>query len=120
MPERKMLDVTTAHLRRQDRHVMEALAVEQNAEDGFPRPHVYKQEYGWYISTGIMYGESVEDGENDLREAGFSEEFIKLIVHAHSLDCALVNFDSDGDLEPGFEVFDQETDEPTDPATFRL
>lgn len=120
MPERKMLDVTTAHLRKQDRHAMEALGAAQNPEGGFPLPHVYEQEFGWYISTGIMYGDSVEEGEDVLREAGFSEEFIKLIVHAHSLDCALVNFDRDGELEPGFDVFDEETDEPTDPATFNL
>ena len=120
MPERKMLDVTTAHLRRQDREVLDELAAVQNDEGGFPVPHVYRQECGWYISAGVMYGGEDDEAANVLRDAGFSEDFIALMAHAQSLDCAIVNFDRDGDVEPGFAVFDEDTDEPTDPATFRL
>lgn len=118
MAERKMLDVTTAHLRRQDREALEALSAAQNEDGGFPVPHVYKQEFGWYISAGVMYGGEDDEAANTLRDAGFSEEFIAMMVHAQTLDCAIVNFDRDGDVEPGFAVFDEETDEPTDPAAF--
>lgn len=111
MPMRTMLDVTTGHLKKQDREALQRLADSQKSED-WPTPHVYEQEYGWYISAGVMYGnDSVSDGQEELREAGFSDEFIALMTYAYENDVAIVNFDADGEPEPGFKLFDEITDE---------
>ncbi len=110
MPMRTLLDVTTGHLKKQDREALQRLADTQKKEN-WPSPHVYEQEYGWYISTGVMYGDDVAEGQECLREVGFSEEFIALMTYAQQNDVAMVNFDADGEPEPGFKIFDEDTDE---------
>lgn len=110
MPTRTMLDVTTGHLKKQDREALQRLADSQKTEN-WPSPHVYEQEYGWYISAGVMYGDDVAEGQERLREVGFSEEFIALMTYAQENDVAMVNFDADGEPEPGFKIFDEDTDE---------
>lgn len=110
MPTRTMLDVTTGHLKKQDREALQRLADSQKTEN-WPSPHVYEQEYGWYISAGVMYGDDVAEGQERLREVGFSEEFIALMTYAQENDVAMVNFDADGEPEPGFKIFDENTDE---------
>jgi len=110
MPMKTMLDVTTGHLKKQDREALQRLADRQRV-DNWPTPHVYQQQYGWYISAGVMYGNDVADGQEELRLAGFSEEFIALMTHAYENDVAIVNFDADGYQEPGFKLFDEDTDE---------
>jgi hypothetical protein len=110
MPMRTLLDVTTGHLKKQDREALQRLADSQKREN-WPRPHVYEQEYGWYISAGVMYDEDVAEGQGCLREEGFSEEFIALMTYAQENDIAMINFDADGEPEPGFKIFDEDTDE---------
>ncbi len=110
MPKRTMLDVTTGHLKKQDREALQRLADTQKSEN-WPVPHVYEQEYGWYISAGFMYYDDVAEGQERLREEGFSEEFIALMTYAQENDVAMVNFDADGEPEPGFKIFDENTDE---------
>lgn len=110
MPIKTMLDASTLHLRKQDRDALQRLAESQKSEN-WPTPHVYEQGYGWYISAGIMYGDNVADGQERLREEGFSEDFIALMTSAKERDIAMVSFDSDAEPEPGFKLFDFETDE---------
>jgi hypothetical protein len=110
MPMRTLLDVTTGHLKKQDREALQRIADSQKAEN-WPTPHVYEQEYGWYISAGVMYGDDIVQGQERLRNEGFSEEFIALMTYAQENDVAMVNFDSDGEPEPGFKIFDEYTDE---------
>lgn len=116
MPIRNLLDVTTGHLKKQDREALQHLADTQKTEN-WPSPHVYEQEYGWYVSAGVMYGEDDDkEGQERLREAGFSEEFVALLTYAKENDVAMVNFDADGEPEPGFPLFDENTDELLDDA----
>lgn len=110
MPMRTLLDVTTGHLKKQDREALQRLADGQKTEN-WPTPHVYEQEFGWYISAGVMYGDDVAEGQDRLREQGFSEEFIALMTYAQENDVTMVNFDADGEPEPGFKIFDEDTDE---------
>jgi hypothetical protein len=105
-----MLDVTTGHLKKQDREALQHLADIQKTQE-WPIPHVYQQEYGWYISTGVMYGEQPAEGEDHLRDVGFSEEFIAMMTYAWKNDIAMINFDADGEPEPGFKIFDEHTDQ---------
>lgn len=118
MALRKLLDVTTAHLKKQDREALQHLADTQQTED-WPSPHVYSQEYGWYISAGVMYGEEISEGQDRLRNAGFSDEFIDILTYAKENDVAMVNFDAHAEPEPGFPTFDLYTDEiiPDEDAT---
>lgn len=110
MPMRTLLDVTTGHLKKQDREALQRLADAQKTEN-WPSPHVYEQEYGWHISAGVMYGDDIAEGQERLREQGFSEDFIALMTYAQENDVAMVTFDADGEPEPGFKIFDEDTDE---------
>lgn len=110
MPIKSMLDASTQHLKKQDREALQRLADSQKGEN-WPTPHVYEQEFGWYISAGVMYGDDVADGQERLREEGFSEEFIALMTSAKERDISMVSFDTDAEPEPGFKLFDEETDE---------
>jgi len=50
----------------------------------------------------------------EIREAGYSEEFIALYVNAWENDCVFLSMDRDNTYVPGFPVFDHDTGEMVD------
>jgi hypothetical protein len=111
MPVQKFFDLSTGHLTDQDRKLLEMYP----AKD---RPSgmaliAYPYEYGWTVSTSsVMEPETLEDHLDAIRAEGFSESFIKILMHAAGEKCWMVRFDSDAAHEPGFEVFEWESDAP--------
>lgn len=106
------LDVSTGHLRTSDRKLLEGYL--HNGEK-FPgqtlivRPYPY----GWMVITsGWDLTRDADDGfevrAQAARDEGFSEEFINLMRRAVEQKTVQLQFDRDGDPEPGFPIFDWE------------
>lgn len=110
MPVKNMLELSTMHLRKQDVAALEDLFADQPEAT----PHVYRTDDGYYVTTGVMFGGTLEDGANRLSDLGFTPEFAALMAHAAQNECGIMSFDNDAEPEPGFPLFDQETDELLD------
>lgn len=109
MPIVKVLDITTGHLKSTDdkllhQHVGDAGIFHCSALPG-----------GWYVSTAGWNSPDADDGiearSAAARAAGFSEEFIALMVSAVERDVHAIQFDRDGTPEPGFVTFDWENED---------
>lgn len=116
MPIQNMLELSSEHLRKQDREALELLS------DGQPSatPHVYPTQDGVYVTTGIMFAGSMEEGAERLEALGFTEEFAALMIHAAQQGCAMMHFDNEAEPEPGFPLFGQETDEAIDSSSLGM
>jgi hypothetical protein len=92
MSVRTFLDLSTAHLTNGDVELIEAEAMPMTC---------MTYEYGWIVSTAsLIDAEDREEYVADLREAGFSETFITLAVHAGKMGAWLLRFDCDEDIDP--------------------
>lgn len=98
------MDLSTAHLRVRDADLLEGIG---NGEIVGNLPVVMFNTRNGYIVDLRAERTTPEK----LSEFGFSDEFIALIEHARRNDATFVDFDNDADYEPGFSIFDQETDE---------
>lgn len=98
------MDVSTAHLRVRDAELLEGIVT---GEIVCNVPVVTFSTRNGYIVDLRAERTTPER----LAEFGFSDEFIALIDHARRNDAVFVDFDNDADYEPGFSIFDQETDE---------
>jgi hypothetical protein len=78
------LDASNAHITEKDSQLLEKLA------DG---DFILSREYGWWYYVSI---ELPEDQEQELREYGFSEAFIKLMWYAVAHDCHWILLDNEG------------------------
>src|SRR4051794_38848986 len=98
MPLLPFLDLSTAHLTDGD---VELLRSFSNDDPGF-----MEYEYGWVVSTAVMIsaGEFRESKLKFLRDAGFSETFITIALHAAVNGAWLMRFEMDADIEPGLPV----------------
>ena len=96
MSLRTFLDLSTAHLTYVDVELIEAEAVPMTC---------MTYDYGWIISTASLI-DAVEREQRvaQLREIGFSEEFIALAVHAGKMGSWLLRFDSSEEINPMLPV----------------
>jgi hypothetical protein len=96
MSLRTFLDLSTAHLTHEDVELIQAEAVPMTC---------MTYEYGWIISTAPLIDEEEREQKvADLHEAGFSEEFITLAVHAGKMGAWLMRFDCDEEIDPMLPV----------------
>jgi len=103
---RKMADVSTCHITRDDCLILEANAEAgsdpcfQNSIPAFPL-RVSKYEYGFYVSVPSLEDSqqagTLDDLRKDLLAAGMSEAFITLIHQAMKERFFAVNLDKDGE-----------------------
>jgi len=112
-----MLDISTGHLRKQDIEALERYTGNLEA-DGNLKLNASPQQYGWIVSTGVFYHGGSKDEDvhviEQLKQEGFSDEFIALLKHARDNAAAIIRFDRDASCEPGFPVFEYGTDERVD------
>lgn len=112
---RKLADVSTGHITREDCDVLEANA-SADSTPAFPL-RVTKYEYGFYIpipslrdmETGIESQDQVgilDTIRKDLLEAGMSEAFVTLIQQAMQEGIFVLNLDKDGEEVEELEKFD--------------
>jgi hypothetical protein len=96
MSLRTFLDLSTAHLTYEDVELIEAGAMPMTC---------MTYEFGWVVSTAPLIDEEErEDKVADLHEAGFSETFITLAVHAGKMGTWLLRFDCDEAIDPMLPV----------------
>jgi hypothetical protein len=95
MPLLPFLDLSAAHLTDGDVELLQTL---RHCEPGF-----MGDEYGFVVSTASL----ISDGDwklRRLRDAGFSEIFITIALHAAANGASLMRFDVDAEIEPGLPV----------------
>lgn len=96
MSLRTFLDLSAAHLKYEDVELIEAGAMPMTC---------MTYEFGWVVSTASLIDEEErEDRVADLHEAGFSETFITLAVHAGKMGTWLLRFDCDEAIDPMLPV----------------
>jgi len=107
----KALDISTGNMKSTDAKILEGYRVDPQ---GRKRPKGGTLivdpigNWGWTISTS-GWGEDTSERIQELREEGFSEEFINIMLYAYENDLDGVRFDCDADPEPGFPFFDWES-----------
>lgn len=96
------LDLSTGHLRVKDGDLLEGIGSSRIVGSG---PLLaYSTEHGYVVDMSFVRSDT------ELREFGFSDDFVTLIAHARANEAAFIDFDQDADYEPGFKIFDQVTD----------
>lgn len=96
------LDLSTGHLRVKDGDLLEGIGSGKIV--GSVPLLAYSTEHGHVVDMSFVRSDS------ELREFGFSDDFVALISHARANESAFIDFDQDADYEPGFKIFDQVTD----------
>lgn len=100
---KKMLDLSTAHMSPQDMELVERYA---GAGRVVSLPRLYPHTYGAFLFT-CSDPYSVECAVKALREAGFSEAFIRIYeMGCSDGEIVAINFDGDADQFEGLEVFE--------------
>lgn len=104
---RKLADVSTKHITRDDCLILEANAGVDRDPSAFPL-RVSAYEYGFYIPIPCLTDDknTVEELRNDLREAGMSDAFITLIHQAMNEQVFVLNLDSDGEEVEELKTFE--------------
>lgn len=97
---KRVLDINTGHLRPRDIEKLNEIL-----EFGKPPFRIHEYEYGFVVAVGTMYG-NTDDAIVRIKEIGLSDEFVRLMQHAHANEAMLIQFDTDADIEPGFPIFD--------------
>lgn len=99
LPVGKFLDVSTAHITAKD---YELLDIDFDAKQ--PAAIVFrKDDHGFFVHVPH---DDVEEYEQELREAGYSEEFTKLIQLARAEGASLLCVDADGSVSDKLPHFD--------------
>jgi hypothetical protein len=96
-------DLSTGHLRVGDSDLLEGIG--SSAIVGTVPLLAHSTEHGYVVDMSFVRSDS------ELREFGFSDDFVALVAHARANDAAFIDFDQDADYEPGFKIFDQVSDE---------
>lgn len=96
------LDLSTGHLRIKDGDLLEGIGSGKIV--GSIPLLAYSTEHGYVLDMSFV------GSDTELKEFGFSDEFLALIAHARAHEAAFIDFDQDADYEPGFKTFDQITD----------
>lgn len=117
MPILKFLDLSTAHITSKDAKLLK----KYTAAEGHPPGSAliaYPYEYGWTVSTSGMLNDKADREEclAGMREEGFSEHFVNMMVYAADNETQMVRLDRDGDCEPGLPTFDWEKGDEMTPA----
>lgn len=107
---RKLADVSTSHITRDDCMVLEANSDVDQDPSAFPL-RVSKYEYGFFILIPSLAdteknGTTLDDLRKDLLEAGMSEAFVTLIQQAMKERFFALNIDSSGEEVKELEKFD--------------
>lgn len=109
----KLLDLSTGHLRTSDRKLLEGYT--GHGKEGDQTLIVRPYEYGWQVSTSGWNYKDADDGfevrAKAARDEGFSEEFINLMRKGVESDTVMLQFDRDAEPEPGFPIFDWESND---------
>lgn len=90
----KYFDCSTAHVQPKDMNLLTA------AERLVTIPH----KYGAFLNVPDIADEG-ETFYEEIREEGFSEDFIKILHFAYANDCYWINFDADGIMHHEFNDF---------------
>ncbi len=96
------LDLSTGHLRVKDGDLLEGVG--SSSIVGSVPLLVHSTEHGYVIDMSFARSDS------ELKEFGFSNDFLALIAHARANGASFIDFDHDADYEPGFKIFNQITD----------
>jgi hypothetical protein len=116
MPIQKLLDLSTGHLSRKDIELLKDYKAEDNSSD--KALIAYPFAYGWTVSTsGMLNSEDRFERIDEMRQEGFSEYFVAVMVHAAELGAVIVRFDRDAEYEPGLARFEDGADEPVAEAS---
>ena len=84
----KYLDLSTAHMTEADSKLLE--------NNGLPF-RVLSDEYGFFVTAS-------NTGNEELKEAGFSDDFLALCEYAFKKDCLSINLDRDAQEIDGLHV----------------
>lgn len=93
MPVCKYLDLSTAHITKEDSLRIRDLA----------RPRVIAHEYGWWIHVPSDPAD-VADMVEAIRDADMSDDFLAMMHEARNLGCAWINLDQDADHHAALSV----------------
>ncbi len=96
------LDLSTGHLRVKDGDLLEGIGSSRIV--GSVPLLAHSTEHGYVVDMSFVRSDS------ELKEFGFSDDFVALVAHARKNEAAFIDFDQDADYEPGFKIFDQITD----------
>jgi hypothetical protein len=100
--KKSYLDLSTAHLRVQDGDLLEGIGSSRIV--GSVPLLVHSTEHGYVVDMSFVRTAA------ELKEFGFSDEFVALIALARENEASFIDFDTDADYEPGHKIFDQITD----------
>ena len=96
----KFLDATTGHITYEDNRKL--------LDDPISFPcRVIPHEYGWWINVPEKKLWIEEDPRADrIRDQGYSEGLISMLIFARDNCCRWVNLDCDGEFVEGLKTFD--------------
>ena len=95
----KFLDASTGHMTYEDSLKL------LDDPIAFPCP-VIPHDYGWWINVPGVKLWREEPIADQIREQGYSEDFISMLVFARDNCCWWVNLDCDGEFVEGLKNFD--------------
>ena len=87
----KYMDASTRYITKEDNAILEA--------DVDCPVSLYEYEYGYFVHTGGFT-------DKEVKEAGFSDEFLALLTYAADNDCWFLRLDADGDDTLDFPTFE--------------
>ena len=99
---RSYLDLSTGHLRGGDVELLSAIGAREVPDAPV---EVHLTEHGFVIDLADV------GSAEELAEAGFSDDFGRIVQFANGLGSSMIDFDSDAGYEPGFRAFDHVTGE---------
>lgn len=91
---RKFLDLSTAHLSREDTEALDSFAEEGSTKG----PLTSATPYGWF-----MYASEEPEIDPDL-----TPNLLKIVEYARKHDCVYVLFDADAEVDEALPVFETE------------
>lgn len=119
-----IFDTSTGHLKPSDHGLLDRFKGDGNTPLlGAPVICYGIDEYGWMVRTdggrkSNGSEEALEEWRADkvarMKDAGLSDEFVALMLHAWENDAVFLSLDRDAEPTPGFPLFDAVTGEMVD------
>lgn len=97
LPQRTFLDISTAHITQNDSELLTELA---HSDDSNLPLTIIDQNYGHIV---VVHKDVVKQGLQSIRNKGFSDSFIKLVVYVTKSKHNGIWLDQDGDTVDEFE-----------------